>query len=70
MKKLLISITATVLVGVVGFSIAESAPSIETVQVGDVAWVESLEAAMPIAKREGKPILHLQMFGRLDDDFC
>lgn len=35
-----------------------------------VTWENSLEDALAQAKAENKPVLHLQMFGNLDDEFC
>ena len=35
-----------------------------------VAWETAFDAAQARAQREGKPILLLHMFGRLDDEFC
>ena len=39
-------------------------------RVGHIFWENSLQAAEARAQREHKPILHLQMFGRLDDALC
>jgi hypothetical protein len=41
-----------------------------TVTVVGIRWYNSLEAAKQQAKREKKPILHMQMFGRIDDAYC
>ena len=38
--------------------------------VAGVAWETSFEAAKEQAKKEGKPILLMQLFGKLDDEFC
>jgi hypothetical protein len=46
-----------------------SAKSKKTLVAG-VAWETSFEAAKEQAKREGKPILLMQLFGKLDDEFC
>jgi hypothetical protein len=35
-----------------------------------IAWETSFEAAKQQAAREGKPILLLNLFGRLDEEFC
>jgi hypothetical protein len=40
------------------------------VVIGSVSWTSSMPDAMSRAKAQGKPILHLQMFGRLNDEFC
>jgi hypothetical protein len=39
-------------------------------KVGMVSWANSLEEAKARAMKEGKPILHLQMFGKLSEEFC
>jgi hypothetical protein len=49
---------------------ASAKPTSKKVVLAGVPWESSLDAAKPRAKKEGKPILHLQMFGRLDDSFC
>ena len=38
--------------------------------VAGVSWHSDLKAASEQARREDKPILLLQMFGRLDDELC
>ena len=55
-----------------GTSIASDGPAgaKRSVEVAGVEWLSSLDAAMPKAHSEGKLILHLQMFGDLDDAFC
>ena len=40
------------------------------VNLAGVLWHGSLEDAEKIAQQENKPILHLQIFGRLDDAYC
>lgn len=35
-----------------------------------IAWAPTWEAAQARARLEQKPILLLQMFGRLDDELC
>jgi hypothetical protein len=35
-----------------------------------VVWESSFAAAKARAEREGKPVLLLQLFGRLDEEFC
>lgn len=37
---------------------------------GAAKWETSLDAALARARREGKPVLLLHMFGKLDDAFC
>jgi hypothetical protein len=41
-----------------------------TVELADATWLGSFEAATRAAAQQGKPILHFQMFGRLDDAYC
>jgi hypothetical protein len=45
----------------------KSAPRTEIAGLG---WHDSLPAAYAESKATGKPVLVLQMFGRLDDAFC
>lgn len=40
------------------------------VEVAGAVWHGSFSEAQKIAKQQSKPILHFQMFGRLDDAFC
>jgi hypothetical protein len=40
------------------------------VEIAGVTWLPSLEEAKSKAAAEGKPILHFQLLGRLDDEFC
>jgi hypothetical protein len=51
---------------------ASSQPSklMKPVQIGGVEWQPSFERARARAMREGKPILQLHLFGRLDEEFC
>jgi hypothetical protein len=49
---------------------AAQAYGAKNVMVAGVAWDSSLGSAEARAKREHKPILLLQMFGRLDDALC
>lgn len=51
---------------------APSDPSVRPTRtvVHGVAWEANFDAALARAKSEGKPVLMLQMFGRLDDEFC
>lgn len=41
-----------------------------SVTIEGTPWISGLEAARAEAKAVGKPILHLQMFGALDDAYC
>lgn len=58
--------TFWVLAAVLG-AVPLSAPPSPTAAV---AWETAFDAAQARAQREGKPILLLHMFGRLDDEFC
>jgi hypothetical protein len=40
------------------------------VQPGLVTWHETHAAALAAAKKSGKPVLHFQLLGRLDEEFC
>ncbi|MGI8922623.1 MAG: hypothetical protein ACR2HJ_01055 [Fimbriimonadales bacterium] len=40
------------------------------VVLAGVTWESSLAESLVRANRENKPVLHLQMFGRLDDALC
>lgn len=40
------------------------------VQAGLVSWHPDIQTACLYAKRSGKPVLHFQMMGRLDEEFC
>jgi hypothetical protein len=51
-----------------GLTMPNSQPP--AVTVAGVRWESSFAAAKARAKAEHKPILFLQMFGKLDDDFC
>jgi hypothetical protein len=64
-----------VAVGVVGaFAISNPAPPTSEptrpVMLAGKTWHGSLDEALVIARRENKPVLHLQMFGKLDDALC
>jgi len=59
---------ALVLLTVAGW--AGSTASKGTTKVGAVSWANSFDEAKQRATKEGKPILHLQMFGNLGDEFC
>lgn len=40
------------------------------VQPGTVAWHATFEAACAASRKSGKPVLLLQMMGKLDEQFC
>ncbi len=40
------------------------------VELAGAVWHGSFSEAQKIAKQQDKPILHFQMFGRLDDAYC
>ena len=39
-------------------------------QLAGVAWETSFATAQQKARQSGKPVLLLQLFGRLDEEFC
>jgi hypothetical protein len=45
-------------------------PPAVTQKIGGVTWETSLASAQARARREGKPVLLLSLFGRLDEEFC
>lgn len=45
-------------------------PTTPPVVLAGLTWHSSLDDALQIARKENKPVLHLQMFGRLNDEFC
>ena len=45
-------------------------PNAEPAVIDGVRWETSLRDAKVRAEKENKPILLLQLFGRLDDEFC
>jgi len=70
-------ILAAAAVGIGGLTIAATgarsitpAPEKAKIVLAGVTWENSLEAALARSAKENKPVLHLQMFGNLDDEFC
>lgn len=57
-----------VLGGYTYFSYHDDRP--RDVTIGDLTWRASLDEARTVAIRDGKPILLLNLFGRLDQEFC
>ena len=45
-------------------------PAQPKVSLAGLTWESSLQDALTKASLENKPVLHLQMFGKLDDAFC
>ena len=45
------------------------APSVN-VEIAGATWHGSFDEAVERAMKEDKPVLHLQMFGKLDDAYC
>ena len=37
---------------------------------GKVVWHANYKQALAAAKKSGKPVLHFQLMGKLDDEFC
>ena len=50
--------------------IASTAEPAHPVVLAGLKWYGSLAEATSVAAKDNKPVLHLQMFGRLDDAFC
>ena len=79
-KALVFAITAVALAGTASFMQpirAEAAkpsepakPTQPNVTLAGLTWHGSLDEALQLARKQGKPVLHLQMFGKLDDAFC
>jgi hypothetical protein len=44
--------------------------TLKPVRIAGVDWEPTFERARSRAAREGKPVLQLHMFGRLDEQFC
>lgn len=62
MRRIVAGLTLVALVGFLATrSLATAAPP---------GWESNLDRARTRALREHKPILLLQMFGRLDEEFC
>lgn len=40
------------------------------VAAGKVAWHANHAAALVAARKSGKPVLHFQLMGKLDQEFC
>lgn len=57
----LLTIVSAVLVSAV--PVAQEPP-------GDIPWATSLDAAREKASAVGKPVLLLDLFGRLDEELC
>lgn len=48
----------------------DAKPASPIVELAGATWHGSFDQALLVAKSEGKPVLHFQMFGRLDDAYC
>jgi hypothetical protein len=60
--------TATVAAGT-ATTVSSAVSRAERTQPG-IQWETSLKAARAKARRTGKPLLLLHLFGRLDEEFC
>jgi hypothetical protein len=72
-KAIAFAITAASVAGAIAVNQPETipaAPDAKSVTLAGKTWHGSLDEALAIAKEENKPVLHLQMFGKLDDAFC
>lgn len=54
----------------VALSLAAATVTPANVTLGGVGWQEGLAPALVQARELNRPVLHLQMMGRLDDAFC
>ena len=50
--------------------VGQAAGAKPAVPESGIAWEPSLDAAKARANKEGKPVLLLHLFGRLDEEFC
>ncbi len=48
----------------------EEVAAVTTVAPGKVHWKESFDAAVLAARDTGKPVLHFELLGRLDQELC
>jgi hypothetical protein len=51
-------------------AVPDAAEGRPKVTLAGVVWENSLADALARAREEGKPVLHLQMFGSLEAEFC
>jgi hypothetical protein len=51
------------------WSVARS-QTLKPTRIAGVDWEPTFERARARAAREGKPVLQLHLFGRLDEEFC
>lgn len=65
----IVAVAAILAIGA-GIENAPAPPKSKKTLVAGVAWETSFEAAKQQAKKEGKPILLMQLFGKLDEEFC
>jgi hypothetical protein len=56
--------------GVSLIDVGESTRPGKNVELAGAVWLGSFDMAKKEAREAGKPILHLQMFGALDDAMC
>ncbi len=49
---------------------ADQAPPPSTTRIAGVAWHASFDAACALARERNKPVLLLEMIGRLDQEHC
>ena len=63
----LYALSVAVFVGALGIYIGVAA---ETVAPGLVRWHADFDSAVAAARTSGKPVLHFQLLGNLDDALC
>ena len=56
--------------GVVTLNMAVTPSTSEKSEKSEIAWETSLAKAQARAKKEGKPLFVLQLFGKLNDALC
>lgn len=61
--------TATSVCLAIIFGMISSSAIAKPVTIAGVKWT-NFEEALKLADQRNLPILHLQMFGKLDDTFC
>ena len=75
------SLAAGATLGIVGGDLARrdaslhAAPTVDPdlnprVRPGFVSWRRDFDAACAASRTSGKPVLHFQMMGKLDERFC
>ena len=69
-KAIVLAVVAACMAAAIAINKPEATPAGKPVTLAGKTWLGSLDEALVVAKRENKPVLHLQMFGSLDDAYC